>query len=916
MNLIIILEEYLMPKTSTNPYLIITLSTTLSLMGCSGGGSSTSSASGGQGSLPQIADGVNIGQMSVIPMVDDSLLNKTTSAKSLTANNSGASYKLAISNNTAAIMHIDSLVVNGKNASSANVSNGSCGSQVQSKNSCYLSIIPPSSAGSFTLTVNYHNGADQTPRKMSQLIQYGEVVANNGYYYSNNNSRVVTSIDQTKILSFPIVLADNYTNLTTKSNSNSTIDCGGKVYTKGTACTLTVATKGTKADNIARVNLVGTLSSGLQNTLNFNTLVTTNPSPNLIAGGMGLVISPANGNTTNQVEVTVFNSGTGDATNLQITPTAPVTVNTSGLGTPCGATLAAQAECSFNVNASDIVSGQNNVVISDDEGDSQSLSVYYIAESASPALTLTYGGGLENAVSGYESKTLTVNIANTSTTNTSMNVKLSNLGVQNQYLSYITDNVTPNKCSNVTSGGSFVLPKNNSCNLVINYAPPLAAGAQNGNFTINPVATYTNASGESQTYAAASGSYSYSSTLPVAAISITPTTTANNKFLFNILPNGVETQAQTFTFTNTGNVPATVNNFTSLIAGSSLNGMNIVATNNNCNIGGNLDAGSSCSYNFVYGPLSAEQESLSAQLGVTSTNSVTSEANSTEYYYISSQALDSKMVLSDISYSTDQGTNWTSIQSANESGGGAANPITFTNYNAHPVYLRYIYANTGTEAASNLNINLNDIPAAYGVVANLTTCPYATNTAILNIGASCNVVLKAVDYSKSAIFSNGAGYISGALNINTPAISYTSPNTGVHKNQVLTYAPTADIATYLTANLFGSNTWGINQNGGTQFGTDWFLYIDVHTITKVANESPVVNLNVSNWGPGFSNYETSPPPTVIDPNSWAISATGAANLIFTIPAYMPAIAYTFPYTVTSGYDATTSYQNNISFTLQ
>ena len=63
------------------------------------------------------------------------------------------------------------------------------------------------------------------------------------------------------------------------------------------------------------------------------------------------------------------------------------------------------------------------------------------------------------------------------------------------------------------------------------------------------------------------------------------------------------------------------------------------------------------------------------------------------------------------------------------------------------------------------------------------------------------MVLKTVDYSKSAIYANGAAYISGSLNINVPAIGYTSPNTGVHKNLLLSYTPTSDTMTYIMLNF-------------------------------------------------------------------------------------------------------------------
>jgi hypothetical protein len=223
----------------------------------------------------------------------------------------------------------------------------------------------------------YYHYTDGKSGKLAQLIQYGAVTANNGYYYKSNDSRVITAIDQTRILSFPIILAEDYTKLATSSNFNSSIDCGGS-YSKGTACTLMVETKGGITDNVATVNLRGTLSNGKQNQLTLNTLVTVTPSPNLIIGGTGLIINPANGADANQIEVTMFNAGDSDATGINITPAAPLTVSTSGVSTPCvnGGSLAASASCSFKVNAESEISGQNTVTVTDAEEDSQSINVF------------------------------------------------------------------------------------------------------------------------------------------------------------------------------------------------------------------------------------------------------------------------------------------------------------------------------------------------------------------------------------------------------------------------------------------------------------------------------------------------------------------------------------------------------------
>lgn len=905
----------------------------VALSACSNG---SKSSSGGTGTIPQQPQQVNatIGQMSVIPLLSSNQLvtnrinGKSTVASSLT---SSGSYKLAITNNKSLPMLIDSISVTGDGASDNNATNGSCGNQVQGNNSCYLSITPPNHAGSFVLTVSYHY-TDGKSGKLAQLIQYGAVTANNGYYYQNNNSRVITAIDQTRVLSFPIILAEDYTKLTTSSNFNSSIDCGGNGYSKGTVCTLMVEAKGGITDNVATVNLRGTLPNGKQNQLTLNTLVTVTPSPNLLIGGTGIIINPANGADANQVEVTMFNAGNTDATGLNIAPAAPLTVSTSGVGTPCvnGGSLAASTSCSFKVNAESAISGQNTVTVTDAQGDSQSINVVYVAESASPALTITPSGSLLNTIAGYESQAVTLTLTNSSTSETSLtNLTLPSMTLQNSYLSYVAyTGDGGNACNNAANpSGVTTLAANESCNVTISYNPPLAADAQNGSFVFTPVANYTDANNVIKTYSQATLSMNYSSSTPqVTIVMTTPASNSqNNPFAFNILPNGSDFESQVFTFTNNGNIPATGISFNNVIPEyPSLSSLNIAASSdvaNPCVNLATLNPGASCSTVLTFGPVSAEQALESVGLQFNATNAVTSTPVGFNYY-ISAEADDAKLSLAAIAYSRD-GNTWTTIESTTDVGGASNNPLRFNNYQAYPVYLKYSYLSNGNESALNFNVNLNNIPATYGIVSGQTTCPYGANAATLNIGSRCDVVLKAVDYSKSAINANGAGSINGLLNIRVPAISYTSSNTGVHKNLVLSYAPTSDTTTYVAAAPFFRNVWQITVTGGPNAGGgDWTVNVGSSSFNVYGEESnPIVNLNYANWGPAFESYtstgDCSPAANLdINPNNWNIPLIGICrSLSITVPNYTAQTKYTFPYTVTSGYDPTTSYSGTLSFTL-
>ena len=886
--------------------------------------SACTSGSNNSGGANIVTHPVNatIGQMSVIPLTGLILNNNKETVKSeLTTT---GSYKLAITNNKALPMYIDSIGVTGVGASNQNISNGSCGNLVQGNNSCYLSITPPDHAGSFVVIVHYHYNDGSPAGKLSQLIQYGPVSENNGYYYQNNNERVVTAIDQTRILSFPIILAQDYTNLTTTSNFNSSIDCSGSSYTKGTACTLTVATKGGTTNNIATVSLRGDLPNGEHNQLTLNTIISVNPDSNLIVGGTGLIINPANGNVANQVEVMLINDGTADATGLTITPTAPLTVSTNNVDEPCGSTLVANDICNFWVNAESSISGQNSVTITDNQGDSQLVNVFYIAESASAALTITPSGSLMNTIAGYESQSISLTLTNNSSAATTLtNLQLTNITAQNNYMTYVPYTGGGSACrSSADPSGVTSLSAGASCGVTINYNPALSANAQSGNIVFNPIFSYTDNNNITKTYSQATLNINYSSTTPVVSIVMnTPASNSqNNPFAFHILPNGSDFESQVFTFTNTGNIPASAISFNNVLSGyPSLNSVNVTASSNVANPCVNaamLAPGASCSTVLTFGPVAAAQDLESIGLSFSATNPVTSATTGIDYY-ITTQATDTKLSLATIAYSTD-GSNWTSIESTSSLGGTSGNPLTFTNYQAYPVYLKYTYSNNGTESALNFNVNLNNIPATYSVVSGQTTCSYGATVATLAIGASCNVVLKTVDYTKSAIYANGAAYISGSLNINVPALSYTSPNTGVHKNLTLSYAPTSDTMTYVTTNLFFSNTWNIGVLGNGESSLPWWVSIRPASYSLASGESnPLVNLNIASWGPAFESYSSAGTGSVIiNPNSWNIPQAGTTrSLNIEVPNYMPATTYTFPYTVTSGYDPTTSYSSTLSFTL-
>ncbi|RTL10190.1 MAG: hypothetical protein EKK54_11995 [Neisseriaceae bacterium] len=275
------------------------------------------------------------------------------------------------------------------------------------------------------------------------------------------------------------------------------------------------------------------------------------------------------------------------------------------------------------------------------------------------------------------------------------------MSLQNNYFSYVAYTGAGDACNNAANpSGMNTLAVGSSCSVTVNYNPLLGANAQSGNLIFTPMASYIDANNISKTYAQATLSVGYSSTTPVVTIVMnTPISNSqNNPFAFNILPNGSEFESQVFTFTNTGNIPASEISFNNVLSGyPSLSSLNITASSNVANPCVNqatLNPGVSCSIVLTFGPVSAEQELESVGLQFSATNTVTSTTSGVNYY-ISAQASDTKLNLTAIAYSTD-GNTWTTTESTTDLGGGSANPLSFTNYQAYPVYLKYSYLNNGT----------------------------------------------------------------------------------------------------------------------------------------------------------------------------------------------------------------------------
>jgi hypothetical protein len=312
-----------------------------------------------------------------------------------------------------------------------------------------------------------------------------------------------------------------------------------------------------------------------------------------------LNVSPNYFNLTQYYEsqiITLNNSGTGDITDLKITPVSPL----SKISTSCGKTLAVHDSCEYIVtfDKSQPLAGTTSVGI--DYNSTSSTTVHASA-------TVNYTGS--NAVAGLSirsgsnpnfdfSSTTTNNTASTvvTVTNIGNNIE-SNISVSNlpAVFSLSTQGVT-NACS---SASGFSLAAGQSCALNLTYVNSVITNSTNQQvtFTYN----YLTLSGSAST--SSNIMLTWQTTPPRAIISFSPSS-------FNygtILNDGAESVSTTFTITNNGDASAT--------------GANLTFQPNNSlfNISGGTcqappAAGASCTLVVQFGSTNAVPQNVSTQM--------------------------------------------------------------------------------------------------------------------------------------------------------------------------------------------------------------------------------------------------------------------------------------------------------------
>lgn len=334
--------------------------------------------------------------------------------------------------------------------------------------------------------------------------------------------------------------------------------------------------------------------SAASTSTNSNTVVVTNPATPV--GIMNIFPNYFNltPNNDNQI-ITLSNSGNGPISNLGFTVTSPF----SELSNNCGTTLAAGATCQYVIkfNKDIPISGTGGVVVNYNNGNTEqsaTATVNYTGVDPIAGLTITS----DNPNFDFITRTKTPSQTSVVTLTNSGNSD--ETGFNFGLVTYFTTNTTGivNPCSSST-----ILTPGASCsiNLVYNNSTELSATTSE-----IPVSYQY---GKSFKTATSSILVTYTTIQSVAILDITP----NPATFLGIVDNGVDSNIQTFSVTNSGDETATL--LSTTFSGN--NAALFSAVNNASNpCGASLATNTSCSQDVKFGPTIETAGSKTASLNI------------------------------------------------------------------------------------------------------------------------------------------------------------------------------------------------------------------------------------------------------------------------------------------------------------
>ena len=594
----------------------------ITLVGCSGSGSTSTNPSNGGG---------NTGNLQKLTM---------TAPSSLPAG-MAASVPIVVTNNdSTTINNLNYAIDSASNTTGATITFESASAAscqiIAPKASCTLmadiAATPASHPGSFNVATS--QGAVASVSKAVTASSVLSVDVNIGLVQSASNtssgadglslyypSSVVGNADgSTQVIVTAVVtsanagsfntiqLVDssgnllNYTTLSGNSSNGMTNLALGSVVT----LLVTVPSGSSQLQFKAQTANNGSVVSTAANS---NTVIVTDPTATV-----GIVnILPNYFNLTTSYDsqiITVANSGNGPISSLSFTPSSPLIE----LSNNCPATLAAGASCQYVVKFNKAIpeAGTSGITINYNNGSSaQSATATVNYTGIDPVAGLTISGG-NNSNFDFTTRT--------STPTQSALVTLTNSGNTNESsfnfssIANFTTNTTgiTNACTAAT-----VLAPTESCSVNLVYT----------NSTVTPTATivvpvsYT--FGQKGLTASSDIHVTYQTIQSTAILAITPSPAS----FTGIVNNGVESSSQIINIANSGDESATA--IASSISGTNLALFSIDSTASVANpCGSSILAGESCNLSVKFGPaassITAGSESANLDVSYAPYNNATS----------------------------------------------------------------------------------------------------------------------------------------------------------------------------------------------------------------------------------------------------------------------------------------------------
>lgn len=662
------------------------LSIALLLVGCSGTGGNNSHDSVANEEAVSGTGTVYLDQLSVVPV-----RSGYKSSYILRINNgSGRAYTIesAKVTNVSGSEDLSSLVKLVASVGKVIPANGSSSIQFSPQ-------IAQSGDVLLTVTLKSANGEIET---LHQLIRMSDKVGSSSGLGAVNDINHIISKDGSYSISVPIILTEDFDEVSAK---NGSVLCSAAGFKKGNSCTLLL--KGNTLSDHAIVNTrVSAFRSGAEVAHSDGSVAVDRGSAANLLISHGVTIK-ADGKETKTVAI--FNSGNAEASALQLADLGKALSLENGGN--CATNLAANAACEYKIKASSEVNGSQYFSVSYVGGLSSEVStnVSYKAEKPDMAIDLlSQNGDLIGTLINDGSSTLSLRIKNSS------NRDLYDLRIQAAAAAAgfsVTHNCTGEKGS--------------SCDIELSYDP--AQEVAKTDLNLNITGKYRSVDGIDKQYFTTLR-IPYSAVLAKDILTISSTDAGNLKTIVN------QAAAANFTLHNNAKkieTPITDLALVKGVPGLSLDLAGCKDGNNFKTLAGGANCGVVVNYAAQIDLQSATKNNLKASYTV---NSIASSTQSAEFI--------SEVVSGARSFIVSEVTVSEAPKTLNGNGLSSNTPYQFTALKNNRLKLKYTFTNKGQHEASNFNVT--GLPAEAEVVAG-NTCGYGTDKSTLKNGDSCIIEL-------------------------------------------------------------------------------------------------------------------------------------------------------------------------------